>query len=179
MANKKQYKVNSPVYGNLAYDLDALVLERNLEEAGKMQEEQRRRETVARPRPVARPRQKVSPLALGSVVVLVAMAVALLLGYVRLNTISDSVCEMKAELSQLDDEHVALLTKYEQTYDLATVKETAEKTGMSKPSGSQIEYIDLGGPDAATVYHAAAESAVGGLMDSTKQVWQMAVEYFS
>ena len=46
---------NSPVYGNLAYDLDALVRERALEEAGRMPEQprpqpQRRSETAQRPR---------------------------------------------------------------------------------------------------------------------------------
>lgn len=179
MADEKKYKVNAPVFGSLAYDLDALVLERNLEEAGRVQAERRRQEEAVRPRTVAQPRQRVSPLALGGVVVLIAMAIGLLLGYVQLNSISNSVCELKSQLSQLNDEHVALLTKYEQTYDLATVKETAEAAGMSKPSSGQIEYIDLGGPDAATVYRAGSDSAISGLLDSVKQGWQAAVEYFS
>lgn len=78
--------------------------------------------------------------------VLAALAVVLVMGYVQLTTISGSVSEMKNELTQLNTEHVALLTRYEQTYDLASVKEAAEAAGMSKPSSGQITYIDLGQP---------------------------------
>lgn len=178
MADKQKYQVNTPVYGNLAYDLDALVREHNLEEAGRMLEQQAREETVRRPRAAAQPRAKVSPLTLGGVVLLAVMAVALLLGYVQLTKISASVSDIKSQLNQLNDEHVSLLTKYEQTYDLTTVKETAEKHGMDKPSSSQIEYIDLGGPDTAMVYH-GGETAISGLLQSVKQGLHRAVEYFS
>ena len=40
MAEYKR-RPDSPVYGNLAYDLDALVRERALEEAGRMPEQPR------------------------------------------------------------------------------------------------------------------------------------------
>ena len=179
MADKQKYQVNTPMFGNLAYDLDALVRERNLEEAGQLPVRQEREEILTRPRAAVHPRAKVSPLALGSVVLLVVMAVGLLMGYVQLTKIATSVTEIKSQLNQLNDEHVSLLTRYEQTYDLATIKETAEAAGMSKPTSGQIEYIDLGGPDAATVYRAGAESAVSGLLQSVKQGWQTAVEYFS
>lgn len=178
MADTQRNRIDTPVYGNLAYDLDALVRERNLEEAGKLQEEQQQRQSRVRTQPAVRPRQRVSPLVLGSVVLLAAMVVGLLLGYVQLTKISTSVSSMKSELSELEDEHVALLTKYEQTYDLATVKETAEAAGMSKPSSGQIEYVDLGGPDAAVVYRADGQSAAQGLLDSVKQGLAAAVEYF-
>jgi hypothetical protein len=178
MADTQRNRIDTPVYGNLAYDLDALVRERNLEEAGKLQEEQQQRQPRVRTQPAVRPRQRVSPLVLGSVVLLAAMVVGLLLGYVQLTKISTSVSSMKSELSELEDEHVALLTKYEQTYDLATVKETAEAAGMSKPSSGQIEYVDLGGPDAAVVYRADGQSAAQGLLDSVKQGLAAAVEYF-
>jgi len=84
-------KPNSPVYGNLAYDLDALVRERALEEAGRMPEQprpqpQRRSEPAQRPRQqaAAQPKVQVSPLVLGCVAVLAVMVVALLMGYVKL-----------------------------------------------------------------------------------------------
>ena len=124
---KKTYPTTN---GNLAFDLDVLVRERELETAGehnRRQEEVRRAEAQPKPRtrPQARPRQRVSPVLLAGTMVLAALAVVLVMGYVQLTTISGSVSEMKNELTQLNTEHVALLTRYEQTYDLASVKEAA------------------------------------------------------
>ena len=121
---KKTYPTTN---GNLAFDLDVLVRERELETAGehnRRQEEVRRAEAQPKPRtrPQARPRQRVSPVLLAGTMVLAALAVVLVMGYVQLTTISGSVSEMKNELTQLNTEHVALLTRYEQTYDLASVK---------------------------------------------------------
>ena len=53
----------------------------------------------------------------------------------KLTGISDNVSSIKREISALEEEHVALLTAYERTFDLATVKAAAEAAGMSKPSG--------------------------------------------
>jgi hypothetical protein len=150
------------VNGNLAYDLDALVRERNLEEAGKVHEYERPTQRRSQPRrqAQAQPRTKASPILVGGVVILAAMVMALIMGYVQLTTISGSVAQLKSELAVLNDENVSLLTRYEQTFDLATIKETAEAAGMSKPNGAQIEYVDLSGSDVAVVYQAG-----GGLLD--------------
>ena len=109
---------------------------------------------------------------------LAALAVVLVMGYVQLTTISGSVSEMKNELTQLNTEHVALLTRYEQTYDLASVKEAAEAAGMSKPSSGQITYIDLGSPDSATVYRSGADGFFSKIADTVDGWLQAAVEYF-
>ena len=165
-------KPNSPVYGNLAYDLDALVRERTLEEAGRMPEQprpqpQRRSEPAQRPRQqaAAQPKVQVSPLVLGCVAVLAVMVVALLMGYVK-------------EMNRLNTEHVGLLTEYEQTFELATVKEVAEAAGMSKPSAGQIEYVELGGPDTAVIYAAGEDGALTKAFASVKDGVLALVEYF-
>lgn len=177
---KKTYPTTN---GNLAFDLDVLVRERELETAGehnRRQEEVRRAEAQPKPRtrPQARPRQRVSPVLLAGPMVLAALAVVLVMGYVQLTTISGSVSEMKNELTQLNTEHVALLTRYEQTYDLASVKEAAEAAGMSKPSSGQITYIDLGSPDSATVYRSGADGFFSKIADTVDGWLQAAVEYF-
>ncbi len=167
--------------GNLAYDLDALVRERNLEEAGKVHEHERE---ARRPRPQrrsqaqAQPRPRTSPVVVGGIVVLAAMVMVLIMGYVQLTTISGNVAEMKNELAVLNDEHVSLLTKYEQTFDLATVKETAEAAGMSKPTSAQIEYVDLSGSDVAVVHQAGAGGLLSGLTESLEEGFRSLVEYF-
>lgn len=184
MAELKK-RPNGPVYGNLAYDLDALVTERALEEAGQMPQQPRpeRREEEqavrrARPQIAAQPKARVSPLTVGGVAVLLAMVVMLLLGYVELTEISVNVSSMKDELSQLDKEHVALLTEYEQTFELATVKEAAEAAGMSKPSAGQIEYVEPAGVDSAVVYTAGQDGVLERAMASVRSGIAAIVEYF-
>ena len=109
---------------------------------------------------------------------LAAMVLLLIMGYVQLTTISGNVAEMKNQLSALDDQHVSLLTKYEQTFDLATVKEAAEAAGMSKPTGAQIEYVDLSGTDTAVVYQSGAGGVLGDIAQRIEQAFTAVVEYF-
>lgn len=182
MAELKR-KPTAPVYGSLAYDLDALVVERQLDEAGIIRpepERQREEQVVRRPRQqqAVKPKVQVSPLVLGSVAVLATLVVVLLLGYVKLTAISTSVAEMKDEMEQLTDEHVGLLTKYEQTFEMAAVKEAAEDAGMSKPSVGQIEYVDLGGADSAVVYAADELSVLDRVFRWIENCAQAVVEYF-
>ena len=101
--------------GSLAYDLDALARERALDDAGRM--EPQRREPVAAPRrqSVARPAAKLSPLVLACAAVLTGLVVVLLMGYVRLTEVSADISQIKTEMGQLEERHVALLTQYEKT----------------------------------------------------------------
>ena len=188
MAELKK-KPDGPVYGNLAYDLDFLVTERALEEAGQMPQRQQpeierrqRRQEAQRPRPqqqpAAQPKVHASPLVLGSVAVLAVMVVVLLLGCVQLSQISMHVSQMRSELDKLSAEQVELLTEYEQTFELATVKEAAEAAGMSKPSAGQIEYVELGGADTAVVYAAGSDGVLNRAFASVKGGVLSLVEYF-
>ena len=182
MAELKR-RPTAPVYGSLAYDLDALVVERQLDEAGIIRPEPERRaeeEIVRRPRQeqAVKPKAQVSPLVLGSVAVLATLVVVLLLGYVQLTAVSTSVAEMKSEMEVLSDEHVGLLTKYEQTFEMAAVKEMAEEAGMSKPSVGQIEYVDLGGADSAVVYTADKTNAMDRFFQWVGECAMAVVEYF-
>ena len=83
----KKYRVNeSATYGSLAYDLDALVLERQLEEAGAMPQRRAEAAPVQRRRTEAQPKAKTrpSPLLAMGVAATCALVVILLLGYVQL-----------------------------------------------------------------------------------------------
>ena len=174
------YRKNA-VYGSLAYDLDALVRERQLEEAGKLPSKQQpavQEKPLPRRRPQARAAARPSPLVAGGVVVLLAMVVVLMLGYVTLTDVSGSVSSIKRQISDLDEQHVALLTEYEKTFDLATIKAAAEAAGMSKPTSGQIQYIDLSGIDSVTLYKAEGGAALGGLLDQLERGWDYVLEYF-
>ena len=151
----KKYRVNdSATYGSLAYDLDTLVLERQLEEAGAMPQRRTEAAPVQRRRTEARRAAKTrpSPLLAMGVAAMCALVVVLLLGYVQLTAVGASISQMTNDLSTSETEHVTLLTEYEKTFDLATIKAVAEAEGMSKPTSGQIQYIDLSGNDSAVVY---------------------------
>lgn len=170
---------NSITYGSLAYDLDRLVRERQLEEAAELPERrpEPERQEQAHRQPQTRTRTRPSLLTLCSVAAMCAMVMVLLLGYVQLTTVSNHVSGIKKELATLEEEHVSLLAEYEKTFDLATIKATAEEAGMSKPTSGQIQYIDLSGSDTAVVYGdepGVVAKAATGLKNGAMSVW----EYF-
>ena len=174
------YRKNA-VYGNLAYDLDALVRERQLEEAGRLPQKKQpavQEQPLPRRQTQSRTAARPSPLVVGGIAVLLVMVVALMLGYVTLTDVSGSVSSIKREIADLDEQHIALLTEYEKTFDLATVKAAAEAAGMSKPTSGQIQYIDLSGDDSVTLYKADGSAALGGLLDKLERGWDYVLEYF-
>lgn len=170
-------------YGSLAYDLDALAREKQLDEAGKLPQKKVRPaqpevQPVQRRQSAARAAVRPSPVLLLGTVLVVGMVIALMLCYVKLTGISDNVSSIKREISALEEEHVALLTAYERTFDLATVKAAAEAAGMSKPSSGRIQYIDLSGADSVEVYAAGGAAALNGFTEKAESLWAYVLEYF-
>ena len=170
-------------YGSLAYDLDALAREKQLDEAGKLPQKKVRPaqpevQPVQRRQSAARAAVRPSPVLLLGTVLVVGMVIALMLCYVKLTGISDNVSSIKREISALEEEHVALLTAYERTFDLATLKAAAEAAGMSKPSSGQIQYIDLSGADSVEVYAAGGAAALNGFTEKAESLWAYVLEYF-
>ena len=167
------------IYGSLAYDLDTLARERQLEEAGEMPERSGAPQPKAQPRrhPQAQAKTRPSPLLVGGIVLVCALVMVLLLGYVQLTMVSNHVVTIKDQLTTLQEEHVALVTEYEKTFDLATVKAAAEEAGMSKPTSGQVQYIDLSGSDTAVVYGdepGVVEKAISSIKGGAQFIW----EYF-
>ena len=143
------------VNGSLAYDLDWAVRERELRHAGETPKYQERNivkeEPKVAPRVQVRERQQLSVASVAGFTAVIAMAVVLLMSYIQLTVVAADTVALKNELTALETEHVALAAEYEQMFDLATVREAAEAAGMSKPSASQICYLDLTGGDHAVV----------------------------
>ena len=167
------------IYGSLAYDLDTLARERQLEEAGEMPERSGAPQPKAQPRrhPQAQAKTRPSPLLAGGIVLVCALVMVLLLGYVQLTMVSNHVVTIKDQLATLEEEHVALVTEYEKTFDLATIKAAAEEAGMSKPTSGQVQYIDLSGSDTAVVYGdepGVVEKAISSIKGGAQFIW----EYF-
>ena len=167
------------IYGSLAYDLDTLARERQLEEAGEMPERSGAPQPKAQPRrhPQAQAKTRPSPLLVGGIVLVCALVMVLLLGYVQLTVVSNHVVTIKDQLTTLQEEHVALVPEYEKTFDLATIKAAAEEAGMSKPTAGQVQYIDLSGSDTAVVYGdepGVVEKAISSIKGGAQFIW----EYF-
>ena len=170
-------------YGSLAYDLDALAREKQLDEAGKLPQKKVRSaqpevQPVQRRQTAARAAVRPSPVLLLGTVLVVGMVIALMLCYVKLTGISDNVSSIKREISALEEQHIALLTEYERTFDLAAVKAAAEAAGMSKPSSGQIQYIALSGADSVEVYAAGGAAALNGFTEKAESLWAYVLEYF-
>lgn len=170
------------VDGSLAYDLDWAVRERELRHAG---EAPRRRETVQEQPKIrsvskvrVRERQSVSPIAVLGFAAVIGLALMMLMSYIQLMELSADTVALKQQLAVLETENVTLTTQYEQMYDLATVKEAAEAAGMTKPSASQVYYIDLSDGDSAVVYQKEAPSVLTRLLNSLHHAVYAVVEYF-
>lgn len=185
---------NRYVRGSAAYDYDYLEQERErraererrerrerLEwerrEAARRKQQQRR---AAQERPVhkARERQRISPLTLLGFAAAAALVMVMLAQYAQLTAISNSVVTMKKELSALQEENVALLGRYESTFDLAAVKEAAEANGMAKPSASQVYYVDLSTPNNVVIYKSEEADVLGRFAASVKRDISFLLEYF-
>ena len=167
-------------YGSLAYDLDALARERQLEEAGTMPQRRPEDQYQVRTRTHAKAQAKArpAPIVLGGIALLCTMVLVLMLGYVQLTKVSHQVGQIKNQITALTDEHVDLLTQYEKVFDLATIKEVAEKAGMSKPSIGQIEYIDLSNSDSVVIYRAETPGFLPGVRSTVTAAASKVWEYF-
>lgn len=183
---RSRRRATGMVNGSLAYDFGTL--ERQLDDTGRMDPdlytpslEETSADVISRAHAHAkakvRPAQHLSPvMVLGAAAVAVLM-VLVVLSYVELATISNSVVSMRSQVAELETRQVTLLTQYEQAFDLVSVKEQALAVGMSLPSDSQVYYIDLSDPDNAVVYEQDSQGAAQVL----EQIWQTilhAVEYF-
>ena len=180
------------VRGSAAYDYDYLERERKRraeqerhhraererqEYLRAMQRERQQRKAAA---PARRPReaQKISMLTLLGFAAAAAMVLLLLMSYAQLTAISANVVAMKKELSALEEEHIALLGRYERTFDLSAIKEAAEASGMAKPSASQIYYIDLSTPNNVVIRRGSENNVLGSVLTMVKRDAAWLVEYF-
>ena len=165
--------------GNLARDLDWAVRERELNHAGEApRHEAQATPKIRREQALVRERQPVPVLTVVEVMAVIAAAVLLLLSYVQLTTLAADTVTLKSQLTTLQAENVSLTAQHEQMFDMATVKEVASAAGMSKPSRSQITYLDLASEDSATVYLTEEPSVLSRLLTSLHHGIYAAVEYF-
>ena len=156
----RSYRTPGVIHDNLARDLTRHELEERLNRSGQIdfdQQYRRRRESNAdrlsrqrqAVRATVRQPQKIPVISVAGAVILAVLAVMVVNCQVQINEISNNIVTMKKQISELEAEQISLQTRYEQAFDLATVKEAAEAAGMHQPGEGQIIYINLPGEDQA------------------------------
>ena len=164
--NMKYRRYSGRVNGNLAYDPAYEERQRRLRREREYEREHERQ------------REKVSLGTLCGFMALAAMVALMIMCRAQLTEISAQVVSVQKEISALEDEHVALLTRYEKTFDLTTIKEAAAAAGMAKPSASQVYYIDLSEPDSVVVYQQKSQNVLSRVLTSLGNGVCAVVEYF-
>ena len=184
--NMKYRRYSGRVNGNLAYDPAYEERQRRLRREQEYEREHQREEFMRPPQrkvqkkaaPVRRQREKVSLGALCGFAALAAMVALMILCRAQLTEISSQVVSVQKEIAALEDEHVALLTRSEKTFDLTTIKEAAAAAGMAKPSASQVYYIDLSEADSVVVYQQKSQNVLARALTSLGNGVCAVVEYF-
>ncbi len=186
VAVKTQYA--QAVYGSAAYDLDRVPgygesTARELptpEELARERLEKRAQERIqerARAREAAKAQTFGVPLfAIVGGLVVAALMVLLLLGYVQLTAISGETSAMRSSISRLEEENEAIKIQYESTFNMDDVELYAINIlGMSKPDASgQNNYTVIIGDRARIL----AEDETAGLLARITGFFKSLTEYF-
>ncbi|MBR1781415.1 MAG: hypothetical protein IJ751_08460 [Oscillospiraceae bacterium] len=123
-----------------------------------------------------REQQAIAPFAVCGFMAVVAVAIVLLLGYVRLNTVYAETVQLQHQLTQLQSEGANLEAQYEETFDRETLERAVAIDGtLINPTAEQSVYIDLSEPDNAVVYGGGGQS---GLARTVGEFLALAVEFF-
>ena len=160
---------------NLAYDFNALERRRPEERP----QPRPRIRTISRPDVSVRPAERVSVVAVFGFAVAAVMLVLVLVSYVQLTALSSSVVSLQDQVTVLETENVTLTTAYERAFDLETVESAAAAAGMSKPSSSQVYYLDMTAPDSASVYEPEGGNILDQIVSALGQRLYAVVEYFA
>ena len=136
------------------------------------------RHTAEQPKQKRRERIRVSNAVVLGFGVAAVMVIALLMSYAQLSMISQEVVREQKRLTVLQEEHVKLVARYERTFDLTSIKEAAEASGMAKPSASQIYYVDLSAPDNVVLYGNGDGNPLKHVFAAVGQNVGNLVEYF-
>ena len=177
-ARDMRYRGRQPVNGSLAYDLDYAVRERELRHAGEASRAREKAKVHEKPHVLVRARQYVSPLAVLSVMAIMGLAVLVLMNYVELTLLSAETVELQNQLEELESENVSLTAQYQRMFDMASVKEAAEASGMTKPSNTQMSRLDLSAGDSAVAYQQKEPGLLSRILSSLHGGVYAVVEYF-
>lgn len=175
-ARNTRYRGRQTVNGSLAYDLDWAVREGERRRAAPSKKE--KVQVHEKVRVHLRARQYVSRWTVLGVLAIMGLATVVLMNYVQLTLLSSETVKLQEQLSELETENVDLTARYQQMFDMASVKEAAEAAGMGKPSGTQTDRLDLSEGDSAVAYRQKEPGLLGRILSSLHGGIYAVVEYF-
>ena len=105
-------------------------------------------------------------------------AALLLLSYTQYAVLTDQVVTLRSELTTLQTENATLSAEYEKVFDMERIQAAVGDT-MIRPTGDQVEYIDLSEPDSVVVYgQEDAKTGIPGLLAGLEEIISSLIEYF-
>lgn len=146
----------------------------------------------SRPKPRVRPRERVltrtqvqvreagqaSVFAVIGFLAVGVFAALLLLSYTQYAVLTDQVVTLRSELTTLQTENATLSAEYEKVFDMERIQAAVGDT-MIRPTGDQVEYIDLSEPDSVVVYgQEDAKTGIPGLLAGLEEIISSLIEYF-
>lgn len=169
--------------GSAAY---APVYEGNVVRSPRRQEEQwsvpkraPKRRPVERPQVEVRQAGRVAPFAVVGFLAVGVFAALLLLSYLQLHMVSDSVVSLRGQLSELRAQNASLSAQYEQVFDMEHL-EAAVGSTMIRPTADQITYIDMSQPDSVVIHdQQGAVQGLAGMVGAVQEVFSDLIEYFN
>lgn len=97
---------------------------------------------------------KTAPVAVGTILLLAAFMVLILISYAQMVMINDQVVELRGTLSDLQTEETKLMAQYELAYDLQEIEKQMLASGqMTKIQSWQTYTLELSEPDSVEYYH--------------------------
>ena len=176
MAASTQYRTRRySTYGNVAYqpepelDRQALGRPRREPERTARPRVQPRTRTVSRPQVEVRRQSAVSLFTILGFAAVAVCALLLVMTSAQLAMVNDEAVELRATLSDLQDEEKTLQAQYELAFDLTQIQQQLTADGsMVKASPSQTIYLDLSEAD-SVVYYDAAQGGLSGLLRQAQE----------
>lgn len=97
---------------------------------------------------------KTAPMAVGTILLLAAFVVMILISYAQMVMVNDQVVELRGTLSDLQTEETKLMAQYELAYDLQEIEKQMLASGqMSKIQSWQTYTLELSEPDSVEYYY--------------------------
>ena len=185
MASRRHFTTRYDSYGSVAY---APVYEGNAVRAPRREEEyqpapqprrreQSRRQEVKRTQVEVRQAGAVAPFAVVGFIAVAIFAALVLFSHAQSTVLNAEIVELRGQLTTLEAENAKLSAQYEQVFDRAAIQ-SAVGEGMTRPSGSQVVYLDLSEPDTVVVFDKLKDSRVMDTMKNVGRALGDMIEYF-
>lgn len=137
-------------------------------------------ELVPAHRPRRKPKAKlmIAPVSILGLLAAACMLVFVICGYVQLFEASDSVSELRSQLSEAQELQHRLQSDYNSKIDLEMIQQRATSLGMTVPNSKQTVYLNLAGTDRAVIGDSRHDSFVRSMWNTITHSLHTFGEYF-